>query len=186
MDRKILSLLLKNTCDMALKRRAKEIIEEINPSEGERILEVGCGDGNYLHLLSSMGFKRLSLIGVDIDENSLKSAKRNLKGRRIKLLKADVLGKLPFAANTFDKIIMSEVCEHLSDDVKGLTEVKRVLRKGGILVVTVPNHNYPLLWDPVNWILEHFFNTHVSSGFWAGLWNQHLRLYKPHEIKKSV
>ena len=52
--------------------------------------------------------------------------------------------------------------------------------------MTVPNHNYPFFWDPINWILEHLFGTHLKSGFWAGLWNQHLRLYKPEEIKTSV
>ena len=86
--------------------------------------------------------------------------------------------------NLFDKIVMSEVSEHLPDDVKGLKEVFRVLKKRGTLCLTVPNHNYPLFWDPLNWILEHFINIHVKSGFFAGLWNQHERLYKPQEIEK--
>jgi len=183
---RILTVLLENTGDMALKRRARRIVEEIDPQRGDKILEIGCGDGFYLHLLSNLGVNNLNLTGVDIDENALESARKNLKGRGIELKKADVIKRLPFEDNSFDKIIMSEVCEHLLNDVKGLKEARRVLKKGGTLVVTVPNHNYPFLWDPLNWILEHFFGTHIKSGFWAGLWNQHLRLYKPQEIKKNV
>ena len=178
--------LLANTGDMALKRRARRVIEELNPQSGDKILDVGCGDGYYLHLLSSLGLK-LELTGADFDPNALASAKRNLKGKRIKLIgQGDLMKKLPFKDNTFDKIVMSEVAEHLPDDVKGLKEVRRVLKRNGILVLTVPNHNYPFFWDPVNWVLENFFNTHIRSGFWAGIWNQHKRLYKPEEIKEAV
>lgn len=180
-----LDKLLANTGDMALKRRARRIFEELDLQDGDNILEVGCGDGYYLHILSNLGL-RFKLTGVDYNPLALKSAKRNLKGKKVKLGFADLMQSLPFRANSFDKVIMSEVAEHLPDDIKGLKEVRRVLKKGGMLIVTVPNHNYPFLWDPVNWVLEHFFGTHIGKGFWAGLWNQHLRLYKPDEIKRSV
>ena len=175
--------LLANTGDMALKRRARRIIEELNPQNGDRILDAGCGDGYYLHLLSNLGLK-LNLTGADFDPNALASAKRNLEGKKIKLFQADLMDKLPFKSDSFDKIVMSEVAEHLPNDVKGLKEVYRVLRPNGILCLTVPNANYPFLWDPVNWTLEHFFGTHIKNGFWAGIWNQHIRLYKPLQIKK--
>lgn len=178
--------LLENTGDMALKRRARRIIEEIDAQSGDRILEVGCGDGFYLHLLSNMGIRKLKLVGVDFNPMALASAKKNLVRKRVTLKCADLMKKIPFKPESFDKIIMSEVAEHLPDDVKGLKEVRRVLKKGGILVLTVPNKNYPFFWDPVNWILEHTTGKHIKEGFWAGLWNQHLRLYKPNEIKKSV
>ncbi len=181
-----LNILLENTGDMALKRRARKIIETLAPENGDNILEVGCGDGFYLHLLSNINIKSLKLTGIDIDDNALVSARRNLSGKKVKLLKGDVMMRLPFKSNTFDKVVMSEVCEHLPDDIKGLREVRRVLKKDGRLIVTVPNHNYPFLWDPINWILEHLFNTHIKSGFWSGLWNQHLRLYKPQEIARSI
>ena len=172
--------LLANTGDMALKRRARRIIEEINPKGGDKILEVGCGDGYYLHLLSSLGVK-LNLTGVDIDKRALASAKDNLRGKKVKLIHADLMKGLPFRAGSFDKIIMSEVAEHLPDDVKGLTEVKRVLKKSGVLVLTVPNWNFPIFWDPVNWFLQRIGRP-IRKGFWAGIWNQHERLYKPDQI----
>ncbi len=180
--RRRLEKLLANTGDMALKRRARRIIEELAPEDGDKILDVGCGDGYYLYLLSNLGL-RLKLIGADFNEKALVSASRNLRGKKIKLVKADLMRGLPFDPESFDKVVMSEVVEHLPNDVKGLTEVKRTLKKGGTLVLTVPNHNYPLLWDPVNWALEHLFRTHISRGFWSGIWNQHLRLYYPEEIE---
>lgn len=182
-DKEKLDQLLSNTGDMALKRRAKRLIEELGPKPGGRILDAGCGDGFYLHLLSNLG--EFELVGLDSDPRALESARKNLKGRKVKLVEGDVL-KTPFKDNYFDKIICSEVLEHLSDDLAGLKELKRVLKPGGTLMITVPNHNYPFLWDPVNWVLERVFKTHIKSGFWAGIWNQHLRLYYPGELRRSV
>lgn len=180
-----LEQLLENTGDMALKRRARRIVEELNPQTGDKILDVGCGDGYYLYLLSNLGLK-LKLTGTDFDPNALASARKNLKGTRIPLVQADLMKGLPFPDNSFDKAVMSEVAEHLPNDVKGLKEVYRVLKPGGILCLTVPNSNYPFLWDPVNWVLERLFNTHIRSGFWSGIWNQHLRLYKQEEIEGVI
>jgi ubiquinone/menaquinone biosynthesis C-methylase UbiE len=180
-----LNKLLENTGDMALKRRARRIVEEINPKDGDSILDVGCGDGFYLHIFSSLGFK-LKLTGIDYDNKALNSAKKNLKGKRICLIQADLMKKLPFKAGVFDKVVMSEVVEHLPNDEKGLKEISRVMKTGGVLCLTVPNANYPFLWDPVNWFLEHFIGTHIRSGFWAGIWNQHERLYTPKEISSVL
>jgi SAM-dependent methyltransferase len=185
-SKKKLENLLENTADLSLKRKARRIIEELNPKDGEKILEVGCGDGFYLHLLSSLGLK-ITLTGFDIDQNALKSAHRNLKGRNIKLIQGDLMKIIPFGNNVFDKIIMSEVAEHLGNDLKGLREVHRCLKPGGHLILTVPNWYYPFLWDPVNWIAQRIpGDLHIKSGFWAGIWNQHIRLYKPWEIKEVL
>ncbi len=177
---KKLEALLVNTGDMALKRRAKKIIVELDPQPNEKILDVGCGDGYYLYLLANLGL-RLQLTGTDFDHAGLKNARKNLS-KTIPLVQADLMKKLPFKNNTFDKIVMSEVAEHLPDDVKGLKEVYRVLKPGGILCLTVPDARYPMFWDPVNWVLERTSGKHISSGFWSGIWNQHIRLYKRSEI----
>ena len=177
---RILDQLLVSTGDMALKRRAKKIIMGLDPQEKEKILDVGCGDGYYLYLLDNLGLK-LHLTGTDFDPNGLKNARKNLR-KTIPLVQADLMKKLPFKDNTFDKIVMSEVAEHLPNDVKGLKEVYRVLKPGGTLCLTVPDANYPFLWDPVNWILERTTGKHIQKGFWAGIWNQHIRLYKRSDI----
>lgn len=172
--------LLANTGDMALKRRAKKIILGLQLKNGDKVLDVGCGDGYYLHLMSNLGLK-LDLTGTDYDPAGLKSASKNLK-KGIPLVQADLMKKVPFKNNTFNKIVMSEVAEHLPNDVKGLKEVYRVLKPGGILCLTVPDARYPFLWDPINWLLETLTGQHIKQGFFAGIWNQHIRLYKRKDI----
>lgn len=188
MDKKHLKRLddlLENTGDMALKRRAKSIIINLDPKPGDNILDVGCGDGYYLHLISNLGIKNLTLTGTDFDKDALVSAKNNLKGKKIKFVWSDLMKKSPFKTGQFNKIVMSEVVEHLPDDVKCLKEVRRILSKGGTICISVPNANYPLFWDPINRVLEWTTGKHIESGFFAGLWNKHIRLYKP-EVLKSV
>lgn len=184
-QQKRLNNLLEGVGDMALKRRARKIIEELDPKKGDKILDLGCGDGFYLFLLSNLGLS-LRLTGSDFDQAGLEAAKRNLKNGKINLTQGDLMKHLPFANNEFDKIVLSEVAEHLPNDLKGFREVYSILKPDGILCLSVPNANYPFFWDPVNWILEHLLKTHIKSGFWAGIWFNHLRLYKPEQIKQVV
>lgn len=174
-----------NVADMSLKRRAKRIIEELELKDGDKVLDMGCAHGFYIDLLKNLDLK-LDIFGADIDREALSYANKKYKGENIHLVYGDLMDKLPFRTNTFDKIIMSEVCEHLPNDLQGLREVNRVLKPNGILVLTVPNRNYPLLWDPVNWIRDHTGNKHFEKGVFAGIWTNHIRLYKPNEITSVV
>lgn len=170
--------------DMALKRRARRIIEELELKDGDKVLETGCGNGYYLSLLNRLGI-RLSLVGVDTDQMALDDAKKFIGDDKIKLINADA-SKLPFADNTFTKIVMSEVLEHVQNEKKTLSETFRVLKVGGIFTMTTCNINYPFLWDPVNWTLQHIFGTHIERGFWAGIWNQHTRMYKKDQVERLI
>lgn len=78
--------------------------------------------------------------------------------------------------------------EHLEDDKKAVVELYRVLKKGGTLLVSVPNINFPFLWDPLNWMLMKLFNIHVNKNTWwlAGIWADHERLYSEYDIKKLL
>ncbi len=183
LDKKLLDKLLFNTGDMCLKRRAKEIVLSLDPKPNEVVLDAGCGDGFYLHLLSNLS--KAKLVGLDDNPKALALAKNYVRSNKLKLVEGDVT-KMPFKAGSFDKVICSEVLEHLPDDVAGLKEFKRIIKKGGKIAITVPSHNYPLLWDPVNWLLEHLFNFHFKNGFWAGVWNQHIRLYTPQSLVSAV
>lgn len=175
---------LRTVGDMALKRRAKKIIEGLDLKKRERILEVGCGNGYYLSLLNRLDLN-LNLTGIDIDEKALKDAVKFIGNGSVKLIRADG-SKIPFARESFDKIVMGEVIEHVANEETVLREVCRVLKRGGILVLTTCNLDYPFLWDPVNWILHHFFKMHIKRGFWAGIWNQHTRLYKKEQVEKLI
>lgn len=184
MGKKQIDSILSNVGDMALKRRAKRVLEELELKNNDKILEIGCGDGFYLHLINNQGFK-LQLFGIDNDPNALISARKNLPDGKVKLIESNA-ERLPFTKSFFDKIIMSEVIEHVSDDRKVLKETYRVLKPGGFLLLTTPHTDYPFFWDPVNWLLQHTFGLHIKEGFWAGIWNQHLRLYKREEIKDKL
>lgn len=179
-----LNELLSTVGDMALKRRAKKIIEELELKNKEKILEVGCGNGYYLNLLSKLGIK-LYLTGIDNDPYALKDAKRYLNDEKVKLILADA-NEITFPSNYFDKVVISEVIEHVEDEQQVLSEIYRVLKPGGLMLLTTCNVDYPFFWDPVNWVLQHFFKIHIKSGFWAGVWNQHLRLYKISIVEKLV
>lgn len=181
----IIDSLLSHTGDIALRRRAKWIINNLKPKDGECILDLGCGDGFYLYLLSNLN-QNLILFGVDNDRKALNSAKRNLNLNKIKLVQTDLMEKLPFSNNFFDGIIMSEVMEHLPSDLKCMKDVRRVLKKDGKILLSVPHINYPFFWDPVNWVLQRIFKTHIESGFWAGIWNQHLRLYSRENLRSIL
>jgi len=63
--------LLSNVGDMSLKRRARKIIEGINPKKGEKIIDLGCGTGYYLFLISNLGMK-VNLTGFDYDDKAIK------------------------------------------------------------------------------------------------------------------
>lgn len=170
-----LNLLLESVGDMSLKRRARYIIEELNPQENEKIIDLGCGTGYYLFLLSSLPVK-LNLTGFDYDKEALSEAKRTLP-KNIKFLSGD-LHRMPFKDNSFDKAVISEVLEHLENDAKALKEIYRILKPGGTLVISVPSVNYPFLWDPLNYCLQRLFKTHIRKGFWSGIWSGHIRLYQ--------
>lgn len=170
--------------DMALKRRARNIVLGLELKEGDKILEVGCGNGYYLSLLNRLD-KKISLTGIDNDKLALTDAKKFIDDNRVRLNFADA-AKLPYPSNSFDKIIMSEVIEHVQDEKICLKESYRVLKPGGIFSLTTCNIDYPFFWDPLSWILQHFFRTHIRSGFFAGIWNQHTRMYKKVQIGKLV
>lgn len=78
--------------------------------------------------------------------------------------------------------------EHLTDEKKALSEIKRVLKKNGSAVFTVPNEKFPFFWDPLNWFLMRVFKTHVNKDIWwaAGIWAGHERLYTKQALKNSL
>lgn len=170
--------------DMALKRRARRMMEELELEDGDKVLDIGCGNGFYLSLLNRLG-KKLELWGIDNVQMALDDAKKFIADDKINFVLGDA-SRLPFAKETFDKVVMSEVIEHVDNERLTLKEVYRVLKKGGVLGLTTCNIDYPFLWDPINWILQHFFHTHIKRGFWSGIWSQHSRLYRQDRIESLV
>lgn len=180
-----LNSLLQNVGDMSLKRRARRIVLGLNLKDGDQVLDLGCGDGYYLYLLSSLPVK-LNLLGFEHDKIVLSNAKKNLKKRDMKIKWGDIQ-KMPFKSNEFRKVILTEVLEHIPDDQRALMEIYRIMKPKGVLIITVPSLKFPFLWDPINWILQNIFKTHISgTNFFAGIWARHLRLYKKEDIDSMI
>lgn len=178
-DRALLDDLLRNEADMAYRRRVPALLGYLDLQDGETVLDCGCGMGVYLMLMGRL--RRLKLIGVDGDLERLHWAEReqvpaSLSGVNIH--------HLPFADNSFDKILMTEVLEHLADDRGALREIFRVLKPGGVLALSVPHANYPFWWDPINKTIEALGGRPIrNAGPITGLWSNHWRLYRPEMLR---
>jgi SAM-dependent methyltransferase len=169
---------LRNEADMAFRRRVRAVLDFLAPQANDRILDAGCGHGYYLRVLSDLWAVRG--VGVEYRPSWIDQGRRELAGTGATLVRGDVC-RLSFVAECFDKVIMSEVLEHVPDDAAALREAHRVMRPDGILAITVPHTNYPFFWDPVNKVLERVFRTHLPrEPLWlGGIWADHFRLYTP-------
>lgn len=102
---------------------------------GQRILDVGCGDGAATHLVRT-AFPQHAVVGVDWSVMALRRAQQY--GFPLVRGAVDPPG-LPFADQCADVVIMSELIEHLVDTDSAVDEVHRVLRPGGVLLLSTPN-----------------------------------------------
>ncbi len=109
------------------------------------ILDVGCGTGSMLPLLGRFGAAQ----GVDTEPRAIELChERGLQAARL----YDG-SRLPFEDGTFDAACAFDVIEHIPDDVSALRDMARVVRPGGLLVLTVPA--FPFLWGPQDEISHH-------------------------------
>lgn len=115
--------------------RHKKVIEIFSRYRFQRLLDIGCGDGNFSILLKRLCSLK-EVYGIDISESGVKKAKKN----GVKAFRVDVDNKnLPFKDNYFDAIYAGEIIEHLFNPDHFLDEVYRVLKPKGIFVLDTPN-----------------------------------------------
>ncbi len=115
-------------------KRIKKLIDLADIQETDKVIEVGCGAGHILERIP-----KGKLYGIDISEIQIERAKERL-GSRAEISKAP--GEtIPFEDKSFDKILCSEVIEHVLDPAPLLTEMKRVMKDDGILSLSIPNEN---------------------------------------------
>lgn len=180
-DHAILDRILRNEADMAYRRRARILLDYLDPQPGERILDCGCGAGFYLMAIGKL--RQVRLVGLDGDPARLRQAQ--LEQVPAALVRSDIQ-RLPFAGESFDKVLMSEVLEHLPDDRAALREIHRILKPGGVLALSVPHSNYPFWWDPINRVWAGTGHEPIRSGPLVGIWTNHERLYWPDELAERV
>ena len=118
------------------RRRIALIAGLFPPVRGMRILDAGCGSGWLSGVLSRRGMR---VIAADIGYDSVARADARLKarGEPVSFSVGDIY-HLPFADQAFDGIVASEVLEHLPDPSLAIAELSRVIRPGGIAVISTP------------------------------------------------
>jgi ubiquinone/menaquinone biosynthesis C-methylase UbiE len=179
-----LDILLRNESDVAYKRRVRTMLSYLDLKPGQTILDCGCGMGFYLMVISEL-FPECRLCGVEYEERVLGYAQSHLAAKGVALTRGDI-HHLGFAAESFDRVLMSEVLEHLKDDAAALQEVWRVMKPGGILALTVPHRHYPYWYDPINRLAEGLLRRPIRHGPFAGIWANHERLYEPGQLLEIV
>jgi len=103
---------------------------------GARVLDVGCGEGWFACELAAAG---AVVTGIDVAQEPLGRAEARCAGLDLRLVEAEPPAwPLPDAA--FDVVWAGEVLEHVADTAGWLSEVRRVLRSGGILALSTPDH----------------------------------------------
>ena len=116
-----------------------ELVIRHAPPES-KILDLGCGNGISARLLNQADF---DVVGTDISPLFLGAA-RKWENPRLQYHVCDVM-ELPFESEAFDVICSNELIEHLPDVEIALTEMIRVVRKGGKIVLSGPNLCSPLI-----------------------------------------
>jgi SAM-dependent methyltransferase len=123
----------------------RQILSRINgKSEKINILDVGCGTGANIEMLSQFGEAE----GVDVSDDALEFCRQ--KGLKVQKGLAEAL---PFADESFDLTTALDVIEHLDDDVAGLREMFRVTKGGGYSLFFVPAFMW--LWGVQDDISHH-------------------------------
>ena len=110
---------------------------------GGRVLDCGVGTGAFGLALAKSVAAPVRIDGVDISPAMLGRADRNLDRTSVeyRLHRCDVR-RLPFDDGTFDAVLGAHLLEHLPDPLAGLSEMSRVLRPGGLLVVVVTRRDF--------------------------------------------
>ena len=142
---------------------------------GDRVLDMGCGAGRHAFEMYRRGGDVIAfdqdgdeLAGVLEIFGAMREAGEVPLGAEADIKQGDALA-MPFADEEFDRIIASEVLEHIPDDETAIAELVRVLRPGGTMAVTVPR------WLPekICWALSDQYHE-VEGG--------HVRIYTGDEL----
>jgi SAM-dependent methyltransferase len=112
-----------------------------------RVLDVGTSTGANLRLLRDLGFHAVD--GLDFSQEAIRYCRE--KGLGI-VRHGDVCG-MPFADESFDLLLATDIIEHVDDDLKALREIARVLRPGGKALIVVPA--FPILWGLQDRVAQH-------------------------------
>jgi len=142
---------------------------------GSYVLDAGCGGGR--HLSETFRYAGVNVVGIDMNRADADVANRTLNvmhhegedGGGAKLVCASDITRLPFADESFDVVICSEVLEHIPDLDRAVSEIIRVLKPGKSLVVSVPRY----LPERICWALSKEYHNEEGG---------HIRIFKKHDL----
>ena len=127
-----------------------------------RVLDVGCATGGFLDYLHKQGLNKL--YGIDIVEKYV-----NFANKSNYIVKLGNAKSIPFNDNSIDLLIMDQLIEHLAEPAKALSEAKRVLVKGGLLCIGVPDalrydkiYFFDFFWFLIREHIQHFDIEHLK------------------------
>lgn len=148
---------------------------------GDAFLDAGAGFGRHAYEAARRGATVFALDWADDEVRGTRAMfGAMIESREIPAtnfggaLRGDAT-RLPFPDETFDRVVTSEVLEHIQNDVAAIAELHRVLKPGGTLAVTVPT------WWPekINWMLSDEYHAPKSVG-------GHVRIYSATELKAKL
>ena len=117
---------------------AKIIFRFLDLKKGEKVCDIACGSGQQSIKMEMMGCK---VQGIDLSSKAIESAKLIAEGHDC-TFEVGNAEKLPYESNIFDKVVSVCALEHFKNDEMALKEANRVLKSGGILVLTVDSFTY--------------------------------------------
>lgn len=145
---------------------------------GDRVLDLGCGEGR--HAINIYLQEAVTVLGIDLSYKDISTAREkflpfeNKDDLQRKLFFQVANGmQLPFADNTFDVIVCSEVLEHVENYTAILQEIRRILKPGGQLSVSVPRY-WP---EKICWQLSDAYHQ-VEGG--------HIRIFKANKLCQQI
>lgn len=137
---------------------------------GERVLDLGCGAGEFSAALADAGAQP---IGVDVAAEALRRAAQRVPGLDLRLWRDGE--PLPLDDASVDTVWAGEVIEHVADVAPWLSEVRRVLRPRGTLLLTTPHHG-PLTLLRLG-LSPRRFDAHFEPR------SDHLRFFSPRTLR---
>ena len=117
--------------------RQESLLRFLNVRKDELVLDVGCGTGYFTGLVNEQGCRQA--VGLDVDLESLRIAKK--LNHNQDFVRADCV-RLPIRNRVANKVLCTEVLEHVPNDDALATEFSRVLISGGTLVCSSPNESF--------------------------------------------
>ena len=131
---------------VARRKLLKWVVERVTSQSGPgRILDVGCGTGINSTLLAEYG----ETVSCDVSPEAMEYCKE----RGVRNLALSRVETLSFVSASFDLVVALDVLEHIEDDLAGMGELRRVMRQGGLLIITVPAYGF--LWSEHDEALQH-------------------------------